>query len=827
MSDDLKSAIQSMKSSAALGDDLKSSVLAKVARGPDAAYMAIAPELRLTQKGKIWRALCPFPGHEDTKPSFAVMPHGGFACMGCDRSGDVFTFAHMMSGGDGKPRGRFPEVLEAVAAKLHVSTVGASLTHSALEAFNYPDIDGKIHYRKIRCADGEKRWQRREGDKWVFGRDEWKLTNGKGLLYRQDLLTGASTVVVCEGESDADEMRSLGFATTCLPDGASNGTLGRKWLPEFEEALSGLDLILIGDVDEAGENYSSDIAREMWSAAKRVKVVRLAEIDDVKKGYDCRDYLDEHGPEAMKAMIEDTPWLTERPKDAVSERFRRRVSSLDNEDAEAIDALAADINELPSGTLRERLLSELKSRVDIGLPQLRKARHVDPHGPWRFFRKSENGRITFCPPVLGRALMAEREFDYCELAGELMLYESGLWRSTDSDMVAGLVASKLDNEFKKNHAEEVLAFIRASLSDRRGGFETPPADYVNFQNGLLNMKTWELEDHTPDVQSVNQVPIDYDPSARTLTPIDSPCLEDLLDQCLDTDGDRMIVQEILGYALSPCQFAKKGFIFVGPGDTGKSTLLRVLYHLLGEANMSAIPIQKLSERFTSAGLFRKLANISADLPASEVEDSSVFKMLTGGDPIHGEIKFGKQFFFRSAATPIFSCNELPYTTDRSQAYFDRWVIIRFGNIVPKEKQVGDLDEIIWKKEPKAIAAWAVDGLKRLAERGWKFDETDSVVQMRTEYRKHADSVYAFVTDWCKSKPDASETCEDLFNTYIGYCGSERIQKPLTRRTFTRRMKEEFGLTECQKDRQRALAGIHILWETELAVRQATEAANAG
>lgn len=47
--------------------------------------------LNTTSSGTV-KGVCPFPDHNDTKPSFVVYDDGGYKCFGCDRAGDIFDF---------------------------------------------------------------------------------------------------------------------------------------------------------------------------------------------------------------------------------------------------------------------------------------------------------------------------------------------------------------------------------------------------------------------------------------------------------------------------------------------------------------------------------------------------------------------------------------------------------------------------------------------------------------------------------------------------------------------------------------------------------------
>ncbi len=57
--------------------------------------------------------------------------------------------------------------------------------------------------------------------------------------------------------------------------------------------------------------------------------------------------------------------------------------------------------------------------------------------------------------------------------------------------------------------------------------------------------------------------------------------------------------------------------------------------------------------------FGKLANIFTDLPSKNIEDTGIFKALTGEDYLMGVRKNKNPFSFRSTARLLFSCNKIP------------------------------------------------------------------------------------------------------------------------------------------------------------------------
>jgi len=89
---------------------------------------------------------------------------------------------------------------------------------------------------------------------------------------------------------------------------------------------------------------------------------------------------------------------------------------------------------------------------------------------------------------------------------------------------------------------------------------------------------------------------------------------------------------------------------------------------LGKTNCTGINLQSLAtNRFSTAELFGKLANISPDLPKATLRDTGNIKALSGGDAITAEHKFHQPFTFTNKAKLIFAANQPPIIDDESLA----------------------------------------------------------------------------------------------------------------------------------------------------------------
>ncbi|MBS3160196.1 hypothetical protein J4213_00690, partial [Candidatus Woesearchaeota archaeon] len=214
------------------------------------------------------------------------------------------------------------------------------------------------------------------------------------------------------------------------------------------------------------------------------------------------------------------------------------------------------------------------------------------------------------------------------------------------------------------------------------------------------------------------------------------------------------------------------FMLEGGGANGKSTFINLLKCFLGKKNCAAVPLQQLEiNRFALSSLFGKLANLFADLPDRALRDTSFFKMLVGEDLIPGERKFKDQFFFNNYAKQIFSCNRIPRSPDDSDAFFRRWVIIRFPNqFLNNQADKRLLTKLTSQEELSGFLNFAIGGLKRLLDQG-DFSNSKSINEIREQYTRMSDSVGTFIMDCILTSPEDYEQKKTLYTSYCDYCRS--------------------------------------------------------
>ncbi len=255
--------------------------------------------------------------------------------------------------------------------------------------------------------------------------------------------------------------------------------------------------------------------------------------------------------------------------------------------------------------------------------------------------------------------------------GCLHLYRDGVYRN-DQNLLLADICSRLRERYRPTHANAVIEYLTAQLTAQGQLLpDTPSSGLLNLPNGMLDLKTLELREHDPALLSSVQLPIAWEPSAT------APVYERWLGEQAGEQADDL--EETAATMLDPSRTPTKAPFLFGPTHSGKSTFLRLMVAVAGKHNSSSVSLHQLStNRFASAELHGKILNCAADLSSRHVDDLSMFKLLTGGDLVFAERKFGQPFSFTNHALIAFSANEIPSVGETSNAYLERIKPFLFG-----------------------------------------------------------------------------------------------------------------------------------------------------
>ena len=420
--------------------------------------------------------------------------------------------------------------------------------------------------------------------------------------------------------------------------------------------------------------------------------------------------------------------------------------------------------------------------------------------PW--YEEQEKG-LKFLPFVLAKHLSETRDVYY---GGEsFLIYENGVYNISGEKEAGRIIMDYMLPNY----------CIMASIRDCREQWDILVSkdfdDFnrnpylVNVRNGLLDIRDMSFKEHTPSYLSTVQLNVEYNPQ------VDCPQFKKFLNEVLDCKLIPL-VQEIVGYLLTTNTASQKAFVFWGPARTGKSTLLWVVeYLLLGKKNVSNIPWQEIGDKFKTAELLGKLANVFSDLPSKSIDDTGIFKVVTGEDYLMAEKKNKNPFKFKPFARLVFSCNELPRNyVDRTEGFYRRLIIVPFSRQIDKSKIDKSL-KYKFQREKEGILNWALEGLKRLYENNFEFSENELTDGVKKEYKRENNNVISFVEECCELDSLFSCSRIELYEAYKEFCVEAGL-KALSQIKFNKELEGNFNITRSRSGKLRLWNGVRIKLE---------------
>ncbi|MBT4461335.1 hypothetical protein HN789_06115 [archaeon] len=344
---------------------------------------------------------------------------------------------------------------------------------------------------------------------------------------------------------------------------------------------------------------------------------------------------------------------------------------------------------------------------------------------------------------------------------EVYIYNKGVYIPSET-IIKQEVQKALHEDASKNRASEVEGHVKRSTYISRELFNKP-LNLINLKNGILDLNKNKIMKHSPEFLFTIQLPIYFKPNAEC------PNFKKFIHQTLTKETHKLI-QELFGYLLWKNYEYQYAIIFFGEGSNGKTTLLNVIIKFVGSENISHISLHEMgSSRFSSAELYGKLANIYADLSDKELDDTSLFKQITGGDKVKGEKKFKNPFYFSNYAKLFFSANRIPATSDDTHAFYRRWILVKFPFTFTEEKGNPNLiNELTTNEELSGILNWAVEGLQRL-HKNKKFSNHLTLKEIKDLYIKESNPILLFVQSLLSADMNSWTSKRELYEAYVFFC----------------------------------------------------------
>lgn len=290
-----------------------------------------------------------------------------------------------------------------------------------------------------------------------------------------------------------------------------------------------------------------------------------------------------------------------------------------------------------------------------------------------------------------------------------------------------------------------------------------------MKNGVFNLTNKLLIPHSSDYYFLNSIPVTYNTTAKPEK------IAQFFNEIYEENPELLF--EIITYLITPNNKHEKAVVLVGSGRNGKSVYLKLCRAFLGKDNISAVSLQTLSgDRFATSSLFGKMANISADIPNKRVADSSIFKTLVSGkDLVDAQYKNQNAFTFECSAKLLFSCNELPKTSDNSDGYMRKWLILKFNRkFEGKEDNKNLIEELSEEDELSGLFNEAIARYNKLENNGFSYTEdTDAIREL---YNDLSDPLEIFMDAYLSYDGMSGIPFKDLYEKYNEFLTSRKMAR---------------------------------------------------
>lgn len=311
--------------------------------------------------------------------------------------------------------------------------------------------------------------------------------------------------------------------------------------------------------------------------------------------------------------------------------------------------------------------------------------------------------------------------------------------------------------------------------------------HIPFDDCIYDVKYNREYSHSPDYVSFISLPIQYH-SDNKYCPVFDQYIRMVSDG--DPEIEELLLTMIGYFLLVNCNDAKKFFVIIGEGGTGKSTLGRVIEALLGSKVCDNVPLQNLNGEYSKAKLDKKIINISMDLSDETIkcQHIAIIKSITGGDKVFTNVKHKDMKSFYTTVKLLFGSNHpLKFEVD-DPAFYERLICIPFNVVIPPEMQDKNLSEKI-VNERSGIVHRVIPYVSKLFENNMQFPYSEEAERLKRKcINPKASSLKNFIDERCEFSAECKYSAEQLYNDYCEYCYENGLDL-LNTKAFYKEMKK--------------------------------------
>ena len=230
------------------------------------------------------------------------------------------------------------------------------------------------------------------------------------------------------------------------------------------------------------------------------------------------------------------------------------------------------------------------------------------------------------------------------------------------------------NLFKTTDVENAVDFISERL--------TPEYNIVKFNNGLYDMKQHKMINPDKPIFTLIESPFAYNPDAKPIYIIDYLESTFKRDSTDETETEIKGVLQVIGYLFTSGNIYNALIFLIGIGGAGKGTLATIIAEIF-KGNTTQLDFSKIEkDTHATSILIGKHLNLVRESKSGYVDDNTIYKLLSGNDPIDVNPKNQTPYELPSEEVPksLMNNNNLPIFKNPDVSLLQRFVLIEFKRI---------------------------------------------------------------------------------------------------------------------------------------------------
>lgn len=349
-----------------------------------------------------------------------------------------------------------------------------------------------------------------------------------------------------------------------------------------------------------------------------------------------------------------------------------------------------------------------------------------------------------------------------------------------------------DTIITTNDLKNIKTYIKTAINFEDKKIQSE--NLLNFKNGIYNIDTKELIDHSNDYFFTYILPCDFNQNLINgrLETIVSDWGIDLLD-----------LKKMLGYCFQSKNYLEKSFYLIGKPNCGKGTLLSFIKYMFSE-KCNSITLNDLYDDFGTSDILNKTCLIDEDFDTKTFLKNDVkrFNKFVSGESFKYSSKYKNKFSIDSTMKFIIAGNDYPkFKSENDNGGFRRRIFyFEFKNqYVPGVNQDTNIKQEFKNNSElqTEFMNWIIEGLLLLKNHSSKNAFFDNQIELNDKIIRNAEPVIDYLLDnvsYTESNQDKLST-KDLMNNYKMWCNENCIDYPIGVRTLNKKLHEVFNIEE--------------------------------